>query len=155
MSDYTFTRVSSDENAFADGEYTAELQKMEEKNGNYGRTISVEWLIVAPEDYKNRLKWENFNIGSDKPEIREKAKQSLNKFWSQMTDDEDGASFDFSKVLYKEAVLKIKNYLGKDGLMRPYVVHRTLTEKQENKFSVEVPQTPLSTSAALNDELPF
>lgn len=150
-----FTRVSVDENAFPDGEYTAELQKIEYKAGLYGHTISVEWMIVAPEEYKGRVKWENFNIGSDIPEYKKKAEISFNKFWSQMTDDEEGTIDDLQKVVFKEAILKMKNYPGKDGEMRPYIVHRKRTDKEEVQMNLYTPQTPTPSSAPLNDEIPF
>jgi hypothetical protein len=155
MSTYKFTRITSDENAFEDGEYIAEVSRIERKEGMYGETITVEWHIISPESDKNRLKWEHFNIGSDIPEIREKSRKSFNKFWSQMTDDEDGTDFDFEKIMYKEAIIKIKNYQAKDGAMRPYIVHRTRLEKKKTETPIVLPQKPVASSTLPDDEIPF
>jgi len=156
MSQFKFTRFTGDDNAFADGEYLAEVSRIDRKEGPYGESITVEWHIVEPEVDKGRLKWENFNIGSDNEEIREKAQKSFNKFWSQMTDDEDGADFDLQKVLYTEAIIRMKNYQGKDGTMRPYIVHRTRRDKKKLEMPIVLPQKGnKDTSPLPDDEIPF
>lgn len=148
-----FTRIHEDDNFFADGDYKAEIVKIEKKEGLYGETISVLWLIHEPLDYKGRLKWENFNVGSDIEEYREKAIKSFNKFWSQLTDDDNGIDIDFEKVVNLEAIIRMKNYNTKEGVKCSYIVHRSRPESQKLAFSL--PQSPRETSVLPNDEIPF
>lgn len=153
-----FTRVSLDENNddYPDGEYKAELQKIDDKDGLYGRCITVEWLILEPEEYKGRIKWEHFNIGSDIPEYQKSAQLRFNKFWSQMTDDKDGDIDDLQKVCFKEVILKIKNYPSKKtGEMQPWIVYRSRTDKKDKQMGFFAPQTPTVSSELPNDEISF
>ncbi|CAK9250422.1 unnamed protein product [Sphagnum jensenii] len=139
---------------------------MEKVNGLYGSTIQVQWQILEPLDYKGRMKWENFNVFSDIDEIREKAEAKLQKFWSQMTDDDDGAEYVFSKVVRKKAYVRMKNFENNDGGMTPYIVSRIRPEEKDKKnkgkqdtkaanAGFALPQQPESTSEILNDELPW
>ncbi|GAO97665.1 hypothetical protein Cva_00301 [Caedimonas varicaedens] len=166
-----FKRVSTDENAFPDGEYLAEILKMEKVNSLYGSTIQVQWQILEPADYKGRMKWENFNVFSDIDELREKAEVKLQKFWSQMTDDDDGAEYVFSKVVRKKAYVRMKNFENNDGGMTPYIVSRIRPEDKDKKnkgkqdngkkqttstnAGFALPQQPESTADLFNDELPW
>ena len=166
-----FKRVSTDENAFPDGEYLAEILKMEKVNGLYGASIQVQWQILEPANYKGRMKWEYFKVFSDMDEIREKAEAKLQKFWSQMTDDDDGADYVFSKVVRKKAYVKMKNFENNDGGMTPYIVNRIRPEDKEKKnkgkqdkakkdtkadnAGFALPQPPESTAELINDELPW
>lgn len=148
---------TSFENTFEDGTYLAELDKIYLANEKFGDVINVQWRILKPEGYKGRLKWENFNIGSSLPEIRERALTSFNKFWGQLVENFPGGEIDtdrdFYKVLRKKAHLKIKNYKGKDGVLRAQIVQRTPAEL--TPFAPSSPQGAASPPPAWDDEMPF
>jgi len=112
------------------GIYLAELVKIFIENKKFGETVSVHWRILLPDGLTNKTHWENFIIGSDLPEKREKEIARFNKFWSQINPDFSKESVDpdtdFPHVCRRRMHLKIKNYEGNDGVFRPYVVERTL-----------------------------
>lgn len=149
------------------GVYLAELEKIFIETKHYGETISVQWRILQPDGPGGRTHWENFTIGSDLPEKQEKEKTRFNLFWSQIDPDFSGqavsSSIDFPRVLMRRMHLKIKNYEGRDGVFRPYVVERTLvrTEPQGN-MPQELPVSTTTISlvskeekTTFDDEIPF
>ena len=155
----TFKRVTQEfDDHIPDGDYPVEIQKIEKKLTDWGEQIAVTNLIIGPEAYKGRFLWKNFNIGSDIPEYKEKAEKQFNKFWSEMTDDEDGKKItdeDLQKLDFTEAIAKVKNFPQSDGKMKAYIVGYTRINKDKSAL-IMPPQKDSSTfKEVLDDDLPF
>jgi hypothetical protein len=126
---FEFTRINADNNCFPDGDYKAKIISSRVYPEAWGRKLVVEWLISAPSEYRNCIQIEKLTIETENDEWAEHSKRKLNRFWSELTDDQDGLITDFEKIIGVEAVITIKSYISQKGVKETYVAKRSRIAK--------------------------
>jgi len=146
------------------GTYKATLVGMMEKNSQYqGDYVEAEWKINYPEEHSHRSLWEKFYLGSDDPEILDKAERKYNQFCQEMGGSLNG-TLDWDTILMQERVLKV---FSGEYKSKPYTkVNDRLpissydeevakdAAKPQKKNKTPVPSTG-GAYAELNDEISF
>lgn len=135
-----------------DGKYLVENTFVGEKKGDFGNYISVEWF----DQEKQRNLFETFNIASTDENIRQWQLSEWNKFLQQVAGLKEGEPYHESKVYGKKCWITVKTHTNKNtGKTKSIVVHREPVDESTGDYPVSIPALNVSTSAALNDEVPF
>lgn len=104
---------------FIDGDYQAVIEKCEEKQGNDGKYICIQWRIMKPDTYKGRIYFENFSIEHHNEKARDFALKNLNKICQDILGKPKGTIITDADFIGAEALIRIKNYSHEqEGMMR-------------------------------------
>ncbi|GAO98191.1 hypothetical protein Cva_00839 [Caedimonas varicaedens] len=147
------------------GTYIATLIRITEKNSEYqGDYVEVEWKINYPEEYSHRSLWAKFYLGSDDPEILDKAEKRYNQFCQAMGCAVNG-KLDWDSVQMEERVLKVYSGMFKDKPFAtvmeylPTSSYEAEVAKDKAKAEKSQKKTPVpsnvSASEEPNDGIPF
>lgn len=151
-----FTRINADKNTFPDGDYKAKVISAKEYPETWGRRLIVEWLIAAPAEYRNCIQTEKLILETENEDWAENAKRKFNRFWSEMTDDQDGVLTDFEKIVGVEAIITIKSLLS-EGTRKTFIAKRSRLPKDTSPILAPASKNELGLgfNKIKDDEVPF
>lgn len=142
---------------FPKGIYRMKLMDMILKNHEQlGDYQSVQWKIIAPEQYKGRFYWDSFYLNHPDAEREEKEQTRYETFLKEVGGIEAGQEDDPDLLLDKVCDLDIYrgSYEGRE--YNKTNVWLLVTKTPAAKGSgISTHQAPTTTAEDLNDEIPF
>ena len=136
---------------WADGDYVADVTFVGEKNGTYGNYMSAEWT----DNKTGKTLFETFNVNSSEENIRKWQLSEWFKFCLQVGGIQKGEEYKESRIYGKRCKITVKNIDLKNGKRKSIVTNRVPVDESTGDYPVSIPALNVSTSAALNDEVPF
>jgi hypothetical protein len=146
-----------------EGKYTAKTIDVEEKvHDEHGIYHSYKWQIINPEEHRNRIIWENFYFNHADPQIRKMCVNMYGVFMKQVGNLEKGSHPDPAVLLNKVCTLcvwvresKCGRYTNNSITKREPVDGQDVQEESQTVQGFHLPETPVPSTADLNDEVPF
>jgi hypothetical protein len=129
------------------------ILKNHEQLGDYQ---SVQWKIIAPENYKGRFYWESFYLNHPDSDKAIKDQTRYETFLKEVGGIEEGQEDNADLLLDK--VCDIDIYLGHYKGNDYNRSNKRVVVKETDLFSqnaIAKPQAPTTTTEDLNDEVPF
>lgn len=154
-----------------DGEYTAQVNHIENTFNNYGNYTEVQWKILSPSAFEGNIHKERYNLESENEVVRHIAINNFSKFCIEVGGLSEGDQPKEEDFIYKIATILIKNRISKkDGRKYAGIVRMDLIDNSPKPTQQTAASNPSATLAALatqnaqahpqvdqpfNDEVPF
>lgn len=159
-----------------EGVFKARVDHVEYIRNGFGNYRIVNWAILSPSEFEGRFHQERYNTESENEKVKEIAISNYSKFCIEIGGLKKGDEAKDENFLYKEAMITIRNRIGKnDGKSYSNIVKIELiggNPKQETFVEgipqvtkdtaavlaiagIQMPTTPETSGQPLNDEVPF
>jgi len=136
-----------------DGEYTAQVNHIENTFNNYGNYTEVHWKILSPSTFEGNIHKERYNLESENDQVRHIAINNFSKFCIDVGGLSEGDQPKEEDFLYKIATILIKSRISKkDGRKYAGIVRMDLVDNSPKKTQQEVISNDIATLRVQNDQ---